>query len=101
MTPYQEIEATLNSAGMAYIVKALRNAHKAAYRRYRTCTSDQLQDLQAAQRMIDTTLPAIIERLLNQHVEKGQKQEWFFEKFFKCPQWWVDHVKVPWRQKNL
>lgn len=99
---FNAVKETMESEGMKYIVQALRAAHMGAYRRYRTISTDQqLAHLQEVQKVIDTTLPAIIERLLNQHlVQEGSapppKQEHFFEKFFKCPASW-QAIKQRWK----
>jgi len=97
-TPYQEIKETLESPGMKHIVKALRAHHKAAYRKYRDCGSmEELLNLQSIQKVIDTTLPQVVERLMNAHVKPvkpntPRKLEWLFESWVKCSDWWIHNI---------
>lgn len=89
MSQYQEIKDTLESPGMKYIVAALRAKHKAVFREYRKCGSiEQLLNLQTIQKVIDTTLPELMEQLMNKHVVQPlppakKKQEWFFMEWVK------------------
>lgn len=79
MSAYSDIKATLDSPGMKYIVKALREYHKGCYRKYQTCTIEQLAHIQATQKFIHTDLPMLISMLMNAHVPPKKKKEWFFE----------------------
>lgn len=102
MSAYQDIKDTLESPGMKYIVQALRAHHKACYRQYRSCGSmEELLNLQSAQKVIDTTLPQVIEKLMNAHIDQPKtgprKQEWFFEAWQKCSTWWVRNVAAKFR----
>lgn len=83
MSVHQDIKDTLESPGMKHIVRELRAHHKMVYRKYRDVGSpEQLLNLQTIQKVIDTTIPSIIEKLMNKHVVpapgKPMKQEWFF-----------------------
>lgn len=87
MTDYEEIKATLESKGMKLIVKELRGIHKGVYRRYKDCSPNELVHLQQLQKLIDTTVPQIIERLMNKHLEprihKKTEEWWHFDKWIK------------------
>lgn len=85
MTDYEEIKATLESKGAKIILHELRNVHKATYRRYRECSPDELIHLQQLQKLIDTTLPGILERLMNKHLDKTKKSPewWHFAEWFR------------------
>lgn len=70
MSKYEEIKATLESPGMKHIVRGLRAHHKAVYRKYRECGSmEELLNLQTVQKVIDTTLPQIVEKIMNSHLD--------------------------------
>lgn len=102
MSAYQEIKDTLDSPGMKLIVRALRAHHKAVYRQYRNCGSmEQLLNLQTVQKVIDTTIPQVLEQLLNAHVEQPKngpkKQEWFFDQWVKCSAWWAKNIAAKFR----
>lgn len=81
MTDYEKIKATLESPGMKLIAKGLKAHHKAVYAKYRTCGSmEELLNLQTVQKVIDTTLPQILNSLMNKHIEMKPPQ--------KSPEWW-------------
>lgn len=97
-TMHEEVKATLESAGMKHIVRALRAHHKAAYRKYRNCGSvEQMLNLQTVQKVIDTTLPQIIEGLMNSHIPepaiKGapKRKEWSFAD-------WIARIPFRWHR---
>ena len=81
MSDYEAVKATLDSPGMAIIVKGLKAHHRAIYAKYRTCGSmDELLNLQTVQKVIDTTLPQILTGIMNRHVEPKTPA--------KSPEWW-------------
>jgi hypothetical protein len=84
MTPYQEIQETLESPGMKRILRAFRAYHKAQWREYRKCKTEvELAKVQTAQVILDTVIPGIIETLLNSHIPEKDR-----DKARKRGEWW-------------
>lgn len=87
MSVRDDIQDTLNSSGAKHIIKALRSYHKSQWRKLKDCTPDQLREIQSVMKAIDTALPLIVEKLMNQHLD-GKKDKdpslWFkFSDFIK------------------
>ena len=90
MTEYEQVKATLDSPGMKLIVRELRKTHKSVYKKYRSCGSmDELLNLQTLQKVIDTELPRVLEKLMNRHLEEEKNKKtvaaewWHFSKWFE------------------
>lgn len=91
MSDYNDLKETLGSPGMKLIVRALRSAHKATYRKYRTiATERELAHLQAIQNVIQVFLPQEIEKLMNRHLvdEKGEPRQTPTKKSPWYKDWW-------------
>jgi hypothetical protein len=84
MTPYQELNVTLESPGMRRILRVLRAYHKAQWREYRKCKTEvELAKVQTAQIMIDTVIPGIVEALMNAHIPEQER-----DRARKRGEWW-------------
>ena len=84
MSIYTDIQETLDSPGMKHVARALRQYHKRQWLEYKACKTEvDLAKIQTAQLMIDTVIPAILERLMNQHISEAER-----DKAKKNGEWW-------------
>lgn len=83
----QEVKETLSTPGMKHIVAALRGFHKSQWRKLRDCDPGQVREIQAVMKAIDTALPLILERLINQHLDAKKDRDpslwWKFQDWVK------------------